>query len=391
LGGSPPKRREIRLGYYQFKSPAVDVHSVGAGGGSIAFVSKSGALQVGPASAGADPGPASYGRGGEEPTVTDANVVLGYLNPDNFLGGEMSLDAALAERAIEERIAEPLDLSVLEAAQGVVDIANATMNDLIRQITVQAGHDPREFSLVAFGGSGPTHAVALAQALGIKQVVVPPSPGVLSAFGMLLADPRYDFVQSFLKPISTVSIDEVASILEDLEHRGRALLARTGYTDEPTVERFLDMRYMRQNYSILTPVQQAFYDGEGVSALVAAFAEEYERLYGYRMDDEPVELVNCQVSTIGKVGTPMDMSVPKADPEGNEHRGRGERHVYFKEWGESRHCPILERDSLVFGEELPAPCIIEQVDTTIVINPDQRGWVDKSGNIIVGTNSAVKG
>lgn len=371
------------------KVPMIDVRTIGAGGGSVAWIDKGGRIKVGPHSVGADPGPACYGHGNLEPTVTDANVVLGYLNPDNFLGGAMSLDATLAERSIKERIAEPLDLSVLEAAQGIVDIANATMNNLIRQITVQAGYDPREFALVAFGGSGPTHAAALAQDLGIKQIVVPPSPGVLSAFGMLLADPRYDFVQSYLKPISMVSTDEVASILESLEHRGRALLARTGYRDEPTIERFLDMRYMRQNYSILTPVPQAFYDGDGLSALVGAFAEEYERLYGYRMEDEPVEIVNCQVSTIGRVGSVIDASVPKADAKRNEHRGEGERLVYFKKWKESRYCPILERGYLPLEKELPAPCVIEQMDTTIVLNPDQRGWVDENGNIIIGIANAV--
>ena len=359
--------------------PMIDIRTLGAGGGSIARLDEGGRLKVGPESAGADPGPVCYGKGNDEPTVTDANLVLGYLNPSHLLGGDLDIDMELAENAVRTKVAEPLGMDLMEAASGIVDLANANMADLIRIVSVEQGHDPREFALVAFGGGGPLHASSLARALNIGQVIVPPAPGVLSALGLLHADPRYDFVQSLLSPFEELDAGSLREILTPLEERGEELLRRSGADGEMQVTRALDMRYRRQHYDVRVSIPDAALDGD-MSSLEEAFTKEYKRLFGYSLSGEELEVVAVHVAVSTDAGVPE-----LAPPAGGslEEAKIGSRFAYFSSLGDKVECDVFDRAKLSPGSVLPAPCIVEQLDSTIVIGPDDRAQVDESGNIVV--------
>lgn len=384
-GGKPVLTTETEIDWgIPVQVPMIDIRTIGAGGGSMAWIDRGGRLKVGPESAGARPGPACYGLGGERATVTDANLVLGYLPADESTGGALSLKPSLAVAAIERGVGEPLGLDLQAAARGIIDIINANMRNLIRQISVQQGHDPRDYALVAFGGGGPVHAVALARELDIRTVLIPLTPGVLSAHGLLMAVPRHDFVQSLPRTLRELEWPELTAVIGQLEARGRHLLERAGVDAPAHVETSLDMQYERQNYTLNVPLDDAI---SSVDRLHQVFTEAYERKYGYRMDEQPIVIVNCRVSVVA-VDERASAGQLQFEPAAEEPSAR-ERLVYFDEWGESRPCPLLTRDHLRPGSELPAPCIVEQPDTSVVIPPGVRASVDDTGTIVISLDNAA--
>lgn len=357
--------------------PMIDIRTIGAGGGSIAWIDRGGRLKVGPESAGARPGPACFGHGGEEATVTDANLVLGYLSPGYYAGGTMSLDPDKAAAVIREKVAEPLGFDVPTAARGMLNIINANMRDLIRQISVQQGYDPREFCLMPFGGGGPVHAVAVARELGIKSIIVPTIPGVLSAFGLLLASPRHDFVQSLPRLLRKLTQREFDAALDRLQSKGHELLRRANVRDEPVTEISVDMRYERQNYTLNVPLAGVEHSPQ---ALGEAFSAAYRKKYGYSMDDQPIELVNLRVTVMTRQGD-IDIRNTRSAAAKRREEAPAFRDVYFEEWGDYRPCRIVRRDSLEEGATLPIPCIVEQADTSTIIPPNTSARVVAGGMI----------
>jgi len=363
-----------KIGGYPIKLPMIDINTVGAGGGSIAWFDLGGALRVGPGSAGAVPGPAAYGRGGTEPTVTDANVVLGRLIPEAFLGGSMSLDAAQAHTAVAA-IAERLGASPEQAALGIIRIVNANMEAAIRVISVERGFDPRNFILVAFGGAGPLHACELAAALQIPKVLIPATPGVLSALGMLVADIIKDYVRTIMIPAEEAQ-DRVEMVFAELEQQGQADLAREGFAPEQvTLERFLDLRYVGQSYEIVVP-----FDAE-VTEAVANFHAAHERRFGYNNPRERVQVVNVRVKAHSSPARPV---LEKIDA--GTHKTltpKAFRLVIFNPADATpQDTAVYAREELMPGLSFAGPAIVTQYDTTTVLPPGWLAEIDAYGNII---------
>ncbi|HEV8471501.1 MAG TPA: hydantoinase/oxoprolinase family protein, partial [Methylomirabilota bacterium] len=340
---------EGRGGGYPVRTPVIDLVEVGAGGGSEAWIDAGGALRVGPRSAGARPGPACYGLGGATPTITDANLALGRLNPSFFLGGEMTLDADAARRAIAERVAAPLALDPLAAASGIVEIANAHMIGAMRLVSVQRGYDPRDFVLVAFGGAGPLHANALARELGIPTVLVPPSPGIASAVGMLVTDIRHEFVATRRLRLDTLTPTALEALFADFVAEGEARLTRDGVA--PVDRRMLrsaDLRYHGQSFELPITVPAGALSTDDVEQLRAEFHAAHERAYGYAAPDDPVELVNVRLAAVGV--TPKPHRAPLR--EGGRDAApavKGRRDVWFAETSGWRPTVVLDRGKLLRG------------------------------------------
>jgi N-methylhydantoinase A len=382
FGGRPNLARETRIGSYPVKVRSVDVRSVGAGGGSIAYVPITGALRVGPHSAGADPGPACYGLGGEEPTVTDANVVLRRL-PPQLIGGEMELDMAMAERAVQ-KIANAMELGLYEAAEGIIDIVNENMFGALRLVTVQRGLDPRDFCLVAFGGAGPLHANALAQLTGAWPAIIPPMPGVLSALGFLHSDIKNEFAHTVIRLLDTLSGAELEQLFAGLAEQADEWLASEGVPPERRhIEFEMDLRYYRQGYEFPLLVEPSQFQTESGFAMVkAAFQQVHGQNYGFNLDS-PVEVVNLRAIGIGRVR--------KVELQRHEIVGPDccsavvdELDVYFQ--GRWLKTKIYDRTLLRPGNVVRGPAIITQFDSTTVIFPDHCGEVDPYLNILIRPN-----
>jgi N-methylhydantoinase A len=370
---------EGRVGSWPLPVPMIDVHTIGAGGGSIARIAEDGTLTVGPQSAGAIPGPVCYGAGGEEPTVTDAHLVLGRIGPA-LAGGEIHLDTAAARRAILDRIARPLGLSVEAAAGGILDIVNHAMVGAIRLVSVERGRDPRRFALVPFGGAGPLHGGALADLLGMRTIVIPRHPGVLSSLGLLATDVRNDYARTSLQRPPEHDRAAIAAIYRDLEREAAAWLSAEGVS--PTarrVRRLADVRYRHQGFEITVPWDEP---DLSVDALVRRFHEHHRRLYTYALEDAPVEIVTLRVSASGGLRRlPPPRRAARGGRAGRVRGGR--RRVYFgatRGWVE---CPIHDRESLPAHTTVTGPAIVEQLDSTAVIFPGQRATVDGLGNLVV--------
>ena len=380
LGGETPSRREIQLGYYGFKAPAVDVHSVGAGGGSIAFLSASGALQVGPASAGADPGPACYGAGGEAPTVTDANVVLHRIPPGVALGGSMALDEAAARDAVE-KIAEPLDMSIEGAAEAILDIVNENMHAALRVVSVERGHDPREFGLIGFGGAGPMHANALGRLIRTRSVIIPPTPGVMSAFGFLSSDIQNEFPETYLALAEETPAPDLKARIEDLIAQAGEWLDGEGVAEaDKRFDLYADCRYHLQNIQIPCRFELDEVVGEDSTFLRGRFEEAHHQRYNFDLPDSPLEIATIRVigrGTIKGVTLVESANGGGPDPSGAVMR---EEQVFFGGWMET---PIYDRNLLRAGNVLAGPAIIQQDDTTTVLEPGYKGSVDRFGNILI--------
>ncbi len=365
---------------YPIRTPVIDLVEIGAGGGSIAWVDTGGGLRVGPQSAGADPGPASYGRGGELPTITDANLVLGRLNPDYFLGGEAGLDPERAARAIDTHCAGPLGIDVVAAASGIVAIANAAMSQALRLVTVQRGIDPRDFVLVGFGGAGPLHANELAREAGIATTVIPMSPGTTSALGLLVTDLQHDFSATVGRETTGIDADAIAASFADLEERGRSALRRDGVSDDiAQIQRLAEMRYAGQSFELPIEVPEGIFDERALSQLVERFNTAHHQTYGFSAPKEAVEIVNVRVTAVGPIAKPQQpvLTTPPGSAE-----AKGERQVWFAEPGFGA-TPIYDRYTLGDGALIAGPAIVEEMDSTTVILPGYAGTVDAFGNLQV--------
>ena len=384
-GGRPITNVEWRLEFtIPIIVPAVDLKTIGAGGGSIGWVDPAGILRNGPQSAGADPGPACYGQGGDEPTNTDAHVVLGRLSPSAFLGGAMVLDPDLAQRAIEQRIARPMGMSLEDAAAGMLRVADANMTDALRLMTVQRGRDPRDYALVAFGGAGPLHAAQLAAELNIARVVVPRYPGLTSALGTLYVDYRHDLLRPVLRTEDEVDPERLHALFDELDEEASALLDHEGVPgDKRRVERVLDMRYYGQTPYLQIPVNRERVDEEAVQRLVGAFNDAHLRENGYVMPREitRVEIVNARVVAYGLTEPP---SIAAEETTGSsEDASRGSRDVFFSDAGESVATAIYDRDRLRAGAVMGGPAIVEQPDSTTVVPPGWTAEVDQYLNLVL--------
>jgi len=353
--------------------PLVDIHTIGAGGGSLAWI-EAGGLRVGPQSAGADPGPACYGRGGTQPTVTDANLFLGRLDPGYFLGGRMTLDHAAAERALSSVAAE-LGLSTTDLAEGMLAIVNARMADAMRTITVRQGIDPREYALVAFGGAGPMHAVWLAEELEIREVIVPWSPGTFSAWGMLQTDLRHDVVRSFYRPVADLDEDEVGGAFDVLRDEAEGLLEREEVAPgDRYFQRSADMRYVGQEYTVNVPVAE----GSSLGTIDASFHDAHRVRYGHSTPGAPVEFVNLRLAAMGRIGTtvaPYRGSAAGSDPL------LGRRAVVFA--AVEHDTPVLLRDRVQSGRAYDGPVVIEEESSTTVVPPGHQARLDAHGNMLI--------
>ena len=384
--GVPNISRQTTLGYYPIKVPSVEVHSVGAGGGSIAHVPMTGALRVGPESAGAEPGPAAYGKGGRQPTVTDANMVLGRL-PNSLLGGEMALDVKASEEVVS-KIAHSLGLDLYQAAAGILDIVNENMFGALRLVTVQKGLDPRDFALVAFGGAGPLHGNAIGILGGCFPVIIPPTPGVLSALGFLYSDVKNEFAQTFVRIINETEGSQISEILTKLGRNARIWLQEEGIPDSDQNVRYeADVRYFRQGYEFSMEVNPNTLTNGGLESLTSRFGAAHEQLYGFKLD-QPVELVNLRAVGTGEV---EKIKFPKFEKGSQDPSGAVEKQnqVYFD--GNFVMTNIYDRNKLTSGNRITGPAVITQKDSTSIIHPGHVGEVDEYLNILIYPAGDVPG
>jgi len=374
--GKPLLASEGSIGPYPVRTPMVDVNTIGAGGGSIAWIDAAGGLRVGPHSAGAEPGPACYGRGGDHATVTDASVVLGYLNPARFAGGSMMLDVRAAERAVAA-IGQRLGVDTVAAAAGIHRVIHSRMADQIRLVTIKRGYDPRQFSLVVLGGAGPVHGAALAEEMGMAEVLVPEAPGVLAAFGLLAAAVEHHNARTLQARTDVADLSDVNRCLGELDAAGRARMREEGVPGpEVRVAYAADMRYVGQAYELEVPIA-APVTPERVPEIAAAFHAVHERVYGYARTQQPVEFVNFRA--VHTYPLPRPVVTPAARPSGTLADARlGERRAYFAGFVPTA---IYERARLPLGARLAGPAIVEQSDTTTVIPPGVTARVDDAGNL----------
>jgi len=376
VGGSGHLKRWLHGTGHPVRVPVIDLAEVSAGGGSIAWVDPGGALKVGPRSAGATPGPAAYGLGGSEPTVTDADVVLGYLDREALLGGALAINLAAAQAAIRERVADPLGLGVTEAAAAIVEIVNSNMAEALRIVSVERGHDAREFALIAFGGAGPVHAASLAAELQIPEVIVPPVSGAFSALGVVASDLKRDYSRTLYADLQALDPARVAEALAEMEATTSEWLASTGIpTERCQLLRAADLRYRRQAYELTVPMDQGAVTRESLDRLATAFHDRHRQTYGHANPEEVVQLVNLRLTAIGRLPGLTLAQPPVAAPA-----RRRKREVWFPQDG-SAPCPIHWRDGLAAGETLTGPVIIEAMDSTIVVPPGWIASVDGKGYI----------
>jgi N-methylhydantoinase A len=390
--GAPEVTSAGTVNRYALALPAMEIHTIGAGGGSIGWIDEGGLLRMGPQSAGADPGPACYGRGGTEPTCTDANLVLGYLSADYFAGGRMRLDAAAARRAIEERIARPLGLSLAQAAHGMLHVINVNMASAIREISVKKGYDPREFPLLCAGGAGPLHAAAIAAELGIRRVIVPRDASIFCASGMLRSDLRHDYVRSCAQTLGArgeggARVREAAR--EMLAEADRALAAEGVPRARRRMRFLMDLRYSGQYHEVTVEVPREAVLRADWNAVRERFHDRHDRLYGYclRQEGTAVELLNVRLAATGITPKPVLAREPRARAEA---RGalKGRRPAYLPEKKGYREVPVYDGDRLRRGNRLAGPAIIECANTTIVVPAGWRAEYDALGNCILSVMRA---
>ncbi|NNL85800.1 MAG: hydantoinase/oxoprolinase family protein [Myxococcales bacterium] len=382
--GSPQLTRELRVHEMPVGVAAVDVHSVGAGGGSIAWIDKGGALQVGPQSAGAEPGPACYDQGGAHPTCTDANVVLGYINPDYFLGGRREINAQLSHDAIKEHVADPLELSIPEAAHGIFRIINHNMVDAIRVVSIERGIDPRNFALVVGGGAGAIHAGMLGRALGMKRAIIPRYGGVFCSFGMIVSDVRHDHMQA--QAINTHRFDLAAAnrVIAELEKKAMDEMVEEGFPEgSVTLTRYADAKYPAQIHELTIPIES---EGEltasDVSKMEATFHDLHERMFSYSVRESSVDLFHWRVVAHRKVDHP---TVPKLTRtiQPVTAAKKGVRDVYFGDINSYRKTDIYDGDALEYGMTVEGPAVVEQATTTVVVFQGQQLEVNEFGDFVL--------
>jgi N-methylhydantoinase A len=385
--GNPVITTQGKINLRPIALPMLDIHTVSAGGGTIARIDAVGGLLVGPDSAGADPGPVCYDRGGDNITVTDANMVAGVLDPDHFLGGRMKLNKPKAEKTLQEKIAKPLKLDLLEAADGVLKIINAKMEEAIKAVSSARGYDIRDFTLVAFGGGGPMHAGRMALDLGIPQVLVPLTPGVHSALGLLMSDVKHDYVRSKLVSLDDLDLTEINPMFQQLTERAKADLHSEGFSDEEIkLEPYLDLRYAGQGYELTVPCPMPPLTKHDLTIMRGRFDTMHEQNSGHKAETEPVELVSLRLISLGLVQQ-AKLSPGKVTGGKVEAAKIGERKVFFGTEHGVVNTQIYRRDLLEPGHQLIGPAIVEQLDTTTVIHPEQEASVDSYRNIIIKEKS----
>ena len=390
--GDPLRVNEFEVGrVYRFKKgsglpvkiPVIEMIEIGAGGGSIASIGPLGLLKVGPESAGADPGPACYARGGKDPTVTDVDLILGYLDPNFFLGGEMKLDLKLAEAALQEKIAGPLNLSLERAAWGVHEVVNENMANASRIHAAEKGIDPRRFSLVAFGGAGPVHAYQVAEKLRLKMIIVPAGAGVCSAFGFLLAPMSFDLSRSYITRLEELQWERLNSIYAELEAKGRELLLDAGVAlEDMRFIRTADMRYAGQGFEISVGLPAGEYGPAQLDRFRRSFEREYQDIYQRLCPEIPVEAVNWRLTATGPrpeigAGTWWSKGVTPGEAL------KGKRRVYLPGAGKYAEGPVYDRYRLPVGLKIDGPAIVEERESTLVMNGPGTAWVDPSGSLMV--------
>ena len=369
---------EVEYGY-PIMFPSTDIETIGAGGGSIAWIDEGGSLRVGPRSQGADPGPACYQRGGDKPTITDANVVLGWVDPTEFLGGDMEAAAQPAREVIQRDVADPLGLDLVEAATAIEEIAIANMSNAVRLVSTSKGYDPRDFALVAFGGAGPLHAADVARDMSIPTVIVPPYPGINSALGCLLVDVEHDLSQTFIADSGDAVVEDIEDAFVEMESEVSDRLDKEGIDDERMrMDREIRMRYAGQWRSLDVACPRPFDD---IEAVEERFHSEHERAYAYSDEEQPVEIYGLRVTGRGLVEKPEFPEIGESD--GVEGAKTGTREAYFTDVGEFVETDIYDRTRLGAGDTFDGPAVVEQMDSTIVVPPGATADVDEIGNVII--------
>ncbi len=380
---TPQVSNERLVEGYPARIPMINIITIGAGGGSIARIDEGGALKVGPKSAGATPGPACYMRGGTEPCVTDANIVLGKLNQEKILGGRMDVDIELAKNAIQTQICDPSGLDPEQAANGIITVVNSNMVRAVRSVSVEKGYDVREFSLMAFGGAGPLHACEVARELGMEEVIIPPHPGTLCSLGLLLADTKFDLSRTCVLDGVRESLEEINRLFDSMTQQGMELLDKEGVPqNRRQFEYAIDMRYHRQNFEISIPVPAGVLTEELLEQVLEDFHREHKRSYGYSKPEALVQCVSYRVCAIGIIDKP-DLKPEPLQPEAPLPQPMAHRSVLFQGAQHRVETPIYLREALVPGQQVPGPCILEQMDTTIVVPEDWTIYVDGYHNLIV--------
>jgi len=365
------------------KLPVIEMIEIGAGGGSLARIDPMGLLKVGPESAGAEPGPVCYGRGGTEPAVTDADLVLGYLDPGYFLGGQLSIDLAAAHQAIKQRIADPLGISIEEAAWGIHQIVNENMANAARIHILERGKDPHRFPIFAFGGAGPVHGFRIAKALGSPALIVPFGAGVMSAVGFLTAPLAFDFVRSWPGRIDQLDWRQANLLLGEMEAEGRALLEKSGVLPEHiSHRRVADARYVGQGHEIQVPLPPGQLSSDSVSTIIGSFEEVYRRLYERLSPSVPVEIINWRVTSSSPVPQ-VRLRVTSNEHAVAQTVQKGSRRAYFPELGGYRDIAVYNRYGLLPGTSFAGPAIVEERESTVIIGPDCRFHIDMQRNLIV--------
>lgn len=383
--GQPAVTTHASVNHYALALPTMEINTIGAGGGSIAWIDDGGLLRMGPQSAGADPGPACYGRGGDRPTCTDANLILGYLSADFFAGGRMRLDEKAAQRAIDTYIAKPLKMDVAQAAHGMIEVINVTMASAIREISVKKGYDPREFPLICAGGAGPIHGAAIASELGISQLVVPRDASIFCASGMLQTDLKHDYVRSVacLLPTGHAGDPMIAQRWADLEREARGTLDVQAITRRRQKLRYaMDLRYLGQYHEVTVEIPAKVL--ANWAAIREAFHAAHDRLFGYalREDDTAIELLNLRLTAIGLTTKPRLQSEPRRRASPSPAL-KGQRKIYSSEHRRFIEAPVYDGDRLGHGQKLDGPAIIESINTTIVVPSHFHARYDERGSCIV--------
>lgn len=390
--GRPLTTGSALIGGYEkalpIQIPMMDIFEVGTGGGSIARIELGSSLRVGPRSAGSMPGPVCYGRGGTEPTVTDANLILGRLDEHNFLGGEMPLYLDRARQAMEEKVATPLGLDATRAADGILRIAVTQMSHAVKAVTTERGLDAGSFTMVVYGGAGPLHASAIAREIGIRKVLIPYAPGYFSAYGMLFSDLRYDYVRSVFRRLAGLSFDEIEAIYKEMEDEGRAAIGASQIRPEEIVfERAADMRYVGQEHAVTVDLPHVYFEAKDRVAIKNHFDEVHTVRYGTAAPKEPADIVSLRVTVMGRMRKPPrnEVAIGQATPEATALRAH--KPVFFRSAGDYVSTAVYKRDLLKSGNVIPGPALIEEHASTTVVQPGDHLQVDAFGNLQISIGS----
>ncbi|HAJ33696.1 MAG TPA: hypothetical protein DCK79_10095 [Candidatus Atribacteria bacterium] len=375
---------EGEIAGYRIAKPMININTIGAGGGSVAWIDKGGMLRVGPKSAGSDPGPVCYDIGGTEPTVTDANLILGYLNREYFLGGEMKVNYLKTYNTIEEKVAKPLGMSIEEAAFGIYKIINQNMADATKVVSVQRGHDPREYSLISAGGACSIHACKIAEEIGAAEVIVPQAASVFCALGMLETDIRLDNVNSYRAFIPGINLDEFNKVINEAEKRALKELFEEGVEKErASLLRFLDIRYVGQHHEVTVEIpNNCNMEEEHLNEIAESFHKAHKRLYTYSTPETPLEIINLRITAVGHVDKTglQEKQIEEKDPS---YAFKNKRKIYFEEYTKFIDTPIYDREKLKPGNLIEGPAVIEERITTIIVHPNWNARVDGFNNIIM--------